>query len=244
MQTPDISISVFLNSFAHRWWTLDRFANFLNGNLLIRGFLEFACFYFLWFQTQETPDTLELTERRQILLYTILISIPALVAVRILAWDLPFRERPIQNPALHLRLAYEFEYQNLLHWSSFPSDTTMLYFLLATGMFFVHRRIGIFLYMQAFFVVSLPRLYLGIHYPSDVLGGILLGCAVGYTAKWPVLRSFVTRPALRLREKSLGLFYACLFFLSCETASTYDHVRTAAAGALDVVRVLLVHQFH
>ncbi len=120
----------------------------------------------------------------------------------------------------------------------------MLYFLLATGVFLVHRRIGIFLYLHAFIVVALSRVYLGIHYPSDVLVGATLGCLVGFSAKWSTLRAFVDRPALRMREQSLGLFYACLFFLSCETASTYDNVRTAARGAVDVVRALTVHSFH
>jgi len=244
MQNPDIGISIFLNSFAHHWWTLDRFANFANGNLLVRGCLVFAVFYFLWYQSNELEDNQELTEQRQVLLYTILICIPALVAVRTMAWAMPFRERPIENPAMHLRVAYGFDYRSLIHWSSFPSDTTMLYFLLATGVFIVSRRIGIFLYLHAFFVVALSRVYLGIHYPSDVLGGAVIGSAVGYSATWPMLRSFVIRPAVRLRELSLGLFYACLFILSFETASTYEHARTAAAGAIEILRTLLGHSLH
>jgi undecaprenyl-diphosphatase len=244
MQNLDITISVFLNSFAHRYWTLDRLANFFNGNLLVRGFLVLALFYFIWFQSKDTSENGELSEKQEILLYTILICVPALVLVRVIAWAMPFRARPIIDPALHLRVAYGFEYQNLLHWSSFPSDTTMLYFLLATGAFLVSRRIGIFLYLHAFFVVSLPRLYLGIHYPSDILGGMVLGCLVGYSANWLVLRSFVIRPALRLRVQSPGLFNACLFFISCETASSYDHVRTALQGGVEVIYALMRQSGH
>jgi undecaprenyl-diphosphatase len=62
---------------------------------------------------------------------------------------------------------------------SFPSGHTIFLFALATGVYFVNRRFGYFLY-AAGLVVGLARVAAGVHYPSDIIGGIILGIATGY----------------------------------------------------------------
>ncbi|NJO68350.1 MAG: phosphatase PAP2 family protein [Bacteroidetes bacterium] len=45
-------------------------------------------------------------------------------------------------------------------------------------MFFSHRWVGVMLMIWAL-IVSYSRIYLGVHYPGDVLGGALLGMIIG-----------------------------------------------------------------
>ena len=238
----DSKITVFVNSFAHRWWTVDESVRFLAVNHLLKAGLLMTVFYFLWFQPSDEAGETEgvrMSEKRQIMLYTLLVCIPGLMVVRFLAADLPFRQRPIFNPALHLRTAFSFEPGGLEPWSSFPSDHMVLVIALATGMFLVNRRIGLFVYIYSFLCIALPRLYLGIHYPSDLLVGALLGWAIAYSAKWVALRSLVARGALRLSNGSSGLFYAGFFFLTFQTAYMYDPLRAGAHVAVDVLRIWL-----
>ena len=235
MESFDSAVSIFVNGFAHRWWGVDRLATFLAGNELVKGVPVLATFFFAWFQLSGTANSQELTQKRRILLHTLLVCIPAVLLTRALAWALPFRARPNQNPELHLRIAHTFDTQMLIGWSSFPSDHAVLLFALATGMFLVHRKVGLFLYVHAI-VVLLPRLFLGIHYPSDLLVGALLGVGFGYTAAWYALRVAMTRPAMYLMKLSSGFFYACFFFLTQETAQMYDPLRHAAAAVWRLVR--------
>lgn len=224
MLSLDRSIVEFVNQFAHRWWTFDAFVRFLASNDLLKGIFVVSVIYFVWSQAEDQSAGAELTEKRQILLHTILICIPGLIFTRVLAFVLPFRERPLYVPELHLHRAYTFDSNSIETWSSFPSDHAALFFALATAVFFAHRKAGILLYLHAILCVALPRLFLGVHYPSDLLVGACLGVGFAYTAKWRGFRALIIRPALRLRTASPGLFYAGFFFLTEQTSELYASV--------------------
>ena len=61
---------------------------------------------------------------------------------------------------------------------SFPSSHTAVCFAAATAIFMFHKRLGIAAYIYAT-AVAFSRMYLYVHYPSDVLGGIVLGICCG-----------------------------------------------------------------
>ena len=66
---------------------------------------------------------------------------------------------------------------------SFPSGHTIFIFALATGVWFVHRPVA-YLLATLGLLIGLARVAAGVHYPSDVLGGAVLGIAVGYLVHW------------------------------------------------------------
>lgn len=60
---------------------------------------------------------------------------------------------------------------------SFPSSHATLAFALATAVLFFNRPLGILMLILAA-LVAWGRIYVGVHYPMDVLAGALLGVAV------------------------------------------------------------------
>ncbi len=66
-----------------------------------------------------------------------------------------------------------------INTNSFPSQSTALYAAVAAGMFSLHKVVGSALWIGVGLIVGLPRLYIGGHYPSDVLVGAILGL-LGY----------------------------------------------------------------
>lgn len=64
---------------------------------------------------------------------------------------------------------------------SFPSAHTMTSFTSAIVIFHANKRIGAFAVILAA-LIAFSRLYLYVHYPSDVFGGMLIGIALGFLA--------------------------------------------------------------
>ena len=84
-----------------------------------------------------------------------------------------FYHRPRPFAALNLpHLLTETSY-------AFPSGHAIFFFALATGVFIQNRRLGSWLYVFAL-LIGLGRVAAGVHYPSDIFGGAVLGIAVGW----------------------------------------------------------------
>lgn len=64
---------------------------------------------------------------------------------------------------------------------SFPSGHTFASFASATALFLFHRKEGIAAYTLAT-VIAFSRMYFYVHFPTDILAGIILGIASGFTA--------------------------------------------------------------
>ena len=71
---------------------------------------------------------------------------------------------------------------------SFPSEHSSAAFAIATGIALYRPRFGLILLVLAS-VVGLARVYVGLHYPADVAGGVLVGSSAA-GAVW------VARPLL------------------------------------------------
>lgn len=68
---------------------------------------------------------------------------------------------------------------NPLKDHSFPSGHTTAIFSIVTPLILLNPFIGMFLLFAAL-LVAISRMYLGLHYPSDVLAGIVLGISSSF----------------------------------------------------------------
>lgn len=80
---------------------------------------------------------------------------------------------------------------------SFPSTHTICAFALATSFFKVNKKVGIVLVVLAAFV-GFSRLYNYVHFPTDVIAGMLIGIAAGLLAIF-IFKKF------RFDDKLLGI---------------------------------------
>jgi len=85
--------------------------------------------------------------------------------------------------------------------SSFPSDHAMIAGAFAAGLILLDRRIGTAALLLAL-LLAFSRIYVGVHYPSDVAGGLAIGAAVGVLVVL-TLRQAATTVASRLLHTPL-----------------------------------------
>lgn len=86
----------------------------------------------------------------------------------ILARTRPFNALPLLGEML-IKLPTDF---------SFPSGHTMCAFASSVVIYNINKKIGVFVFILSSFI-GFSRVYLYVHYPSDVLGGMIIGILVG-----------------------------------------------------------------
>lgn len=66
---------------------------------------------------------------------------------------------------------------------SFPSAHTAVLFALATATYFFNKKFAYFIF-AAGIIVGIARIAGGVHYPSDILGGVIFGIATSGILYW------------------------------------------------------------
>jgi undecaprenyl-diphosphatase len=138
---------------------------------------------------------------------------------------LPQRPRPIHDAEIPVALPDGIDGAVLAGWSSFPSDTTILFFALATAIWSTNRGLGLLAFAWSLIVVCLPRIYFGFHYPSDIIAGALIGIAIMWFALRFPLFERMRRPFDRTQLAWPKLLPAAIFLMSFEAASLFEGSR-------------------
>jgi undecaprenyl-diphosphatase len=231
----DDSIVHSLNGLVGRWPIFDRAMAFVSMNALCQGALFISIFWYYWFRQADTANR---KVTREHLLCTIAGGMFAIVIARALAVALPFRMRPRFEPSLHFVLPQGLDPGNFWDWSAFPSDHAVMFAALATGLVFISWRAGLLSYLYISVIVLFPRLYLGIHYPTDLLAGAALGALCGVCVNLAPVRARISGWALTLENDSPGAFYVAMFIATFLFATMFDSLREGAQSAWHLVAQL------
>lgn len=133
--------------------------------LLVEGFLLFA------FLTKDKP------ERHRRLLVAARALIAAVIS-RFFVTELVRFIMPRPRPFAFFDF-YPLITEPNLHSSSFPSGHAMFFFAFAMVVFLFSRRIGLWFFLAGL-LIGFSRIYVGVHWPSDIVMGTFLGILVGY----------------------------------------------------------------
>jgi len=220
LESLDDRLVQLVNSLAHRSGTFDLVVVSVLTVNLVKGAVPVTMLCWAWFH--EGQDQVR---RRTLVLGTLLGAMIALALGRFLQVCLPFRPRPLYNPELSLRVPEFLVRDDLVDWSSMPSDTAMLFAAFTFGIWSISRRLGIVALLHLLLFIVFAKLFTGQHYPSDLLAGAVIG--VGVT--WFILSSTLPQQLYRLQalwqERAPGLFYSGFFLVTFSIANMFEGVR-------------------
>ena len=220
MNALDSTILSFINQFSRVSQTVDYTIIFLGGNHLLKGGLLASLLWWGWYRGHENQHYV-----REHVISTLLSCLVAIVLAKTLTLTLPFRLRPIHEAGVDFLLPYGTVSTALEGWSSFPSDHAVLFYTLSTGLLFVSRAAGIFALVYTTVFIGLPRIYLGLHYPTDIIGGAVVGILVGWLGNTPVMQAKIARPILAWSNTMPGFFYPVFFLITYQIADTFKNSR-------------------
>lgn len=222
-ETINQTVFASINGYAGQNALLDAFVLELMNNHIFKGVIVAMVLVALWASQGDQSE-----HRRTGVISTILISMVGIFLGRLLAKTLPFSLRPINTPDLVVNIPIGSAANVLEGWSSMPSDHAVMYFALATSVFLISRWVGAFLFVHAAVVVSLTRVFTGVHWPLDVVVGAAIGVSTAL-----VLHKPMTRMLTRFDVVGLVSRYFCgrLSNPVLCIAPDWDHVRTTQADA-------------
>lgn len=164
----DLQIFEWINGFAGNTAVLDAVMKFLSSvviYILIGILIVIACF-----------------SKKRAFAFIGLIGIILGMGINYLITLLYARPRPFMIHDVTLLI-------NKAPSASFPSDTTVIAFAAACALWLISRKMGWF-FVAIAFLIAVSRVYVGHHYPTDVLAGGIVGIATTLWIKMLYIRMF------------------------------------------------------
>jgi membrane-associated phospholipid phosphatase len=227
----DTMVIQFFGNYAHTSEFIDRFVM----NVLTRPSFKWGpvimCLWIVWFSTKEEDRA------KQIVVMSAGACFLALIAGRTIQNMVSERPRPLHSGNADFVAPYDLDPAILKDWSSFPSDHAAMGFALSVGILCFSRPLGTFCLFWTLFAVSMPRVYGGYHYASDILGGAVIGILayMSFHFARPV-SEWLTKITLKIEQFHRGAFYALMFFLSLQMVTMFDDIRQPIDGLFDHLR--------
>jgi len=196
-----------------------------------KGLAVMSMLWYLWFKEFKNMYEIKLT-----IVISIIGCLLALIFTSIINYIAPFQQTPIANEFLKFQMPIGVTIDipsNTGHgWiNSFPSHHATMHYALATGIYLVSRRLGSFAFFYVTLIIVMPRIYLGLHYPTDIIAGALVGILTTNLLNRKFMRATYEKSIASVMKKFPAMFQTAIFIITFEIAVLF----TDAIGFLKLL---------
>ncbi len=178
----DVSIFHFFNKLSGHFVIFDKLVVFLAEYL--QYFLVFGFLLFLYFCRSSN------LQKIHILWMTLLSASIARIGIASLIRYFYHRPRPFLTLESNKLISESAWFYSDYEWS-FPSGHSAFFFALATMIYCYNRKWGVGFFIAAL-LMNVSRIIAGVHYPSDILGGMCVGVLTSVGLYWIVEKKKLT----------------------------------------------------
>jgi len=227
MQPPpfDLQIIRLLEPWQRLPWLTDAVER-LSENPLANGFVFVVPLFLLWHFAEGGRRWLAQRLLLTVLAATVIGAAGSLMLQRLIRWP-----PPAANPAV--AAVYSLQFRENPNPNSFPSDSTMLFSAVAFGAASWNLRLGAGLLAWLLLFSAPARVFVGGHYPSDILAGLLLGFCSLRAAQFLMAN---VRPLENLSGSRSPLLRTFLFLWLFEVGNGFGDVRDIVNAILHIQR--------
>ncbi|MEM7702372.1 MAG: phosphatase PAP2 family protein [Pseudomonadota bacterium] len=229
----DDKISMWLGQYLRQWPLFDETILMISSSHLVKGAALCSILVYIWSHVPKGAldnGRAKQFDNRLTIIAALISSVFAEALALVLSKTLEFRLRPFLEPELQMDVPdrlLDFA-ASMSTGSSFPSDHAVLFAAMVTGIFMVSRSLGLFAALYSIVFIAFPRVYLGLHYTSDIVVGALIGviCAV---AGVTLLRQVsLMRLPVQLTYSHQALIAPLSFLFVFQVATMLEDIRALA----------------
>ncbi|OGY21833.1 MAG: hypothetical protein A2113_00700 [Candidatus Woykebacteria bacterium GWA1_44_8] len=183
----DKDLFLFINGWVGKLPWCDNLIKLVVNEYFVPATLSLILLY-LWFAPSKNQT------KQQEAILTAFFSIVVLAILIVLSNQFIVRERPFAQLPTHLLFYRPTD-------PSFPSNAAAVGLSLATAIFLVTQRLGTTAILLAVFY-AFSRVYAGVHFPSDVIAGAILGVLITLlVSRFTSLMKFSTDIARKVQKR-------------------------------------------
>jgi undecaprenyl-diphosphatase len=194
--------------------------NSISSNQLVKGGILLTFIWYLWFKKEKNHPN-----NREYIILSLFSSTIAIALGKALALTLPFRIRPLHNESLHFIIPHGINQKLICAWSSFPSDHAVLFISLSISIFYISRRIGLYAFFYTIVFILFPRIYLGLHYTTDIIAGAIIGMIIPMIVNSYFVKNKNIQSIVNWSNSKPEFFYPLFFLFTYQIATLFDDSR-------------------